>query len=490
MPPLAAKLPFQAKIWIITLTWFAFGVRVRGLFANHFHADEALFAGWARLIAVWRDPFLLSQAVDKPPVLFYLQALFYPLFGAVEWAARMPNLIASLLLVPLVGLLAWQWYRDGSTAVLATALITCLPLAVQFSATAFIDPLLTFWLILCLFLVGKKRPGLSGLLFGVALVTKYQAVLFLLLVVGLGWLFGWKKRAWLRWFGGAALPMLFLFFWEFTRTGELALWQNQIGNFGGLRLIWSWELWPRFIGWAQQSRFVFGSRVMAGLFLLSQITLWLPRPQAAQKTTAVARHITALLSLFLLAYICLHWLLAIPIWDRYFLPITPLIAIIFAHGVVTMLQSIPLLGQQFRTQVGIKRGLLGLFAILLIFSGWQGRNGRYPIGGQEDADNGAWQIAAFLADEPYGTVLYDHWYSWQWHYHLFDKGVYVSWFPHASALVEDLAVFGGKGRRYIVLPDTTAALPILRELKHAGYAPQPIFHSDTNPGIILYRIGS
>ena len=76
-------------------------LRLRGLFANTFHADEALFASWARLIAVWRDPLLLTQPVDKPPLLFYSQALFYPLFGPVEWAARLPSLLASLLLIPV-----------------------------------------------------------------------------------------------------------------------------------------------------------------------------------------------------------------------------------------------------------------------------------------------------------------------------------------------------------------------------------------------------
>ena len=38
---------------------------------------------------------------------FYSQALFYPLFGPVEWAARLPALLASLLLIPLAGCLLY-----------------------------------------------------------------------------------------------------------------------------------------------------------------------------------------------------------------------------------------------------------------------------------------------------------------------------------------------------------------------------------------------
>jgi hypothetical protein len=117
------------------------------------------------------------------------------------------------------------------------------------------------------------------------------------------------------------------------------------------------------------------------------------------------------------------------------------------------------------------------------------RFGKWPVGGQRTADQGAWQIAKFLADEPYGTVLYDHWYSWQWRYHLFDKGVYVSWFPHPTALAEDLGVFGDTtGARYIVLPDAAGALPVQRAIHDAGFRLQEELRTDYRPGMILYRV--
>ena len=56
-------------------------LRFHGLFANRLHADEALSAPWARLLAVWRDALLLPLAVDKPPLPFYLLAIFSPLLG-------------------------------------------------------------------------------------------------------------------------------------------------------------------------------------------------------------------------------------------------------------------------------------------------------------------------------------------------------------------------------------------------------------------------
>ena len=88
---------------LLLITGLTAVLRAPGLFANSFQADEALFATWAREIAIWRDPLLQMQPIDKPPLLFYLQALFYPLFGPVEFAARWPNWIVGLEIVSASG---------------------------------------------------------------------------------------------------------------------------------------------------------------------------------------------------------------------------------------------------------------------------------------------------------------------------------------------------------------------------------------------------
>jgi hypothetical protein len=118
---------------------------------------------------------------------------------------------------------------------------------------------------------------------------------------------------------------------------------------------------------------------------------------------------------------------------------------------------------------------MGVLVILLLGGAWGARNGRYPIGGQRNADQGAAVVAEILADSPYGTVLYDHWYSWQWRYQLFDKPVYASWQPNPAALADELAVFGADGHRhYLVLPDSVAARPFMRAVDSTGFRLQPI----------------
>ena len=447
----------SGKRWLWGITGLAAVLRFPALFANHFHADEALFASYARLIAVWQDPLLQMPAVDKPPLLFYAQAVFYPLFGPVEWAARLPDFIASLLLIPLVGVWAWRMYEDEKTAVFSSIFIALIPLTIQFSATAFTDPLLTLFVVAALAAVGGQQPaasGKSGVLFGLAAATKYQAWLFLPLLVGLGWLNGWRWREWRRWLSGLAPVLGGLWLWGWVRLSSGNLWSAQISNFGGLRLAWSWELWPRardwFHLWGQAAGGMWLGGLLLGLLMLAGVYAWRRRdPQAMT---------TRFLLLFGWGYLLVHWLLAVPVWDRYLLPLLPILALVLGSFLSFLMPHSSL-----------------LIFLLLLPGAWEARNGRFPIGGYPGADQGAAVVAQSLNDAPYGTVLYDHWYSWQWRYHLFDKRVYVSWFPDAGALVDELIVFGGDGHpHYLALPKSAVAEPVKRAVRQAGFRLQPV----------------
>ncbi|MCL4266362.1 MAG: hypothetical protein KJ069_24365 [Anaerolineae bacterium] len=512
-------------VGLVSISLLAFWLRVHSLFANSFHADEALFASWARHIASWKDPLLLTQTVDKPPLLFYLQALFYPVTGPVEWAARLPNFMASVWLVPLTAVLCRHLYtrqnltqrrRDAENGchqnlraplrfsrinvLLPALIVACSPLAIQFSATAFTDPLLTFWLIAALVVIRNpyavnrlritdyglpitdyRPPITSGLLFGLAVATKYQAVLFLPLVVGLGWLTGYGRAQWQRWLMGLLPVLAIILFWDMARTGSWSLWSAQIGNYGGVRLAWSWELGPRLAAWGQ----MWGTavpRILLPVLLLLLIGL-------AWHTWCVdnaASRVDLLLALFVLGYGLLHWLTAVPVWDRYLLPIVPIVAVLIGRGFERLRDwEIKRLWPRPISQ-SLNLLISFILLILLLVPAWGARYGRYPIGGQPDADQGAAKIAAVLANEPYGTVLYDHWFSWQWGYHLFYRKVYISWFPHGAALAEDLAVFGRDGNaRYVALPVGDISQPIIRAIHNAGFQLQPIA---TAGNIVLYQI--
>jgi 4-amino-4-deoxy-L-arabinose transferase-like glycosyltransferase len=302
------------------------------------------------------------------------------------------------------------WTRDGRTAVLAALFLALSPFAIQFSATAFTDPLLTFWLVAAMVASGgwrvasdhplpaTRHPLLTGLFFGLAVATKYQAWLFLPLLVGLGWRQGWRRPEWAR-FGLGLLPVLALLLaWDVARTGGFSLWAAQMGSYGGVRLSWSWELWPRLLAWLRLWHWLFVSPLATAVLLL---TLLLPNFTIHNSQFTIH-------NFFPLAYFLLHWFLAVPVWDRYLLPLLPILVMLMAGKIVNC---------QWSMVNGQRRGafivLSSLLIVSLLFPAWAGRNGRYPIGGQPTADGGAAQIAALLYDAPYGTVLYDHWYSWR-----------------------------------------------------------------------------
>ncbi|MBP6472473.1 MAG: phospholipid carrier-dependent glycosyltransferase [Chloroflexi bacterium] len=553
---------WRVKVGLWSTVGLTAVLRFHALFANTFHADEALFATWARYIATWRDPLLLTQAIDKPPLLFYLQALFYlyPVLGPTEIAARLPNFIASILLVPLVGVWAWRLYGDEVTAVLAVLLLALSPFAIQFSATAFTDPLLTFWLVVAFAAVVKRIPRhrkiaqeaqamaqeqeaatqeqeaatqeqeaatqereattqereaatqeqeataqeqeaatqeqeatvpqafLAAFFFSLAVAAKYQAWLFLPLLLGLGWLQGWRRRDWVRFVLGLLPVLALLLAWDAVRGGGLALWSAQMGNYGGVRLIWSWELWPRLAAWLRMWRWLFVSPIWALIVGAAVIRPFFPtffyiQPPISNLQSR-HRHYDQLFTLFIAAYFLLHWFLAVPVWDRYLLPLLPLAALLVARLLTQITRSLSALHTPHSALLLFELLLL----ITLLLPAWGGRNGRYPIGGQPQADGGAAQIAALLDDAPYGTVLYDHWYSWQWGYHLFWRRVYVNWLPDPAVLAEDLTVFGDDGSpRYLVLPLGEPALPFRRAVADAGFQLKPI--STAAPTTMqLYRI--
>lgn len=484
---------------LLGLVLLAAWLRWRGLFANTFHADEALFSSWARLIAVGRDPLLHSQVVDKPPLLLYAQALFFPLFGPVDWAARIPNLVAGMLLIPLTGRLAWLLYGQPVVTILSATIVAVSPLAVQFSPTGFTDPLLTCLIVAALAAtVSGQRSGQSaiwaGLFFGLAAATKYQAWLFLPLLMALAGLRRWQFAAWLRFLAGLLPVLLFLLLWELARTGRPALWSNQLNSFGGLRLAWSWELWPRLMAWSRQWHYLLARPLVGLLFLFLVPLFWLKKSSWSAGVPDRSAEIDRLLILYLLVYALVHWLLAIPVWDRYLLPVLPLVALLSARILAWLAAGFWPVVKSVRPS---QRNLLAWALGLLLLTIWvgpavQARNGEFPVGGRPSADGGAAEVAVWLSDAPYGTVLYDHWYSWHWRYYFFDQVVYPSWFSHPSALVEDLRVFAsGPEIRYLALPTQPEAQVVTRTLRAAGIDLSLVMSTTTmdgRPTMDLYRL--
>jgi hypothetical protein len=115
----------------------------------------------------------------------------------------------------------------------------------------------------------------------------------------------------------------------------------------------------------------------------------------------------------------------------------------------------------------------------------------YPIGGDHGPYDGIDAAADFLRTVPEGSVLYDHWLSWQWNYYLFDGPTYVAWIPSPQALADDLKAFGSASPRYLAVPSWESDAEMRNAAAAAGYDFEQVFvasRRDGTPSIAVYAL--
>jgi 4-amino-4-deoxy-L-arabinose transferase-like glycosyltransferase len=124
---------------------------------HRFCTDESLFASWAyRIYEHW--DLLLSGAtgVDKPPVMFYLQALSFALFGISENSARLPSVLAGLGNIYLIYRLVKKYFNSHA-ALMAAFLMAVSPFMIAYDDAAFLDIVMLFNGLMSLFLISEKK---------------------------------------------------------------------------------------------------------------------------------------------------------------------------------------------------------------------------------------------------------------------------------------------------------------------------------------------
>lgn len=343
----------SARLRLMTvLLLIGAAARIAPLTANRFHPDEALFATLARLVVSGRDPYLSTTTllVDKPPLFYYILAGSISLAGGNEMAARLPGLFAGIITMALVARLAWQLWRSESAAWLALALTALSPFAILFAPTVFADSQFVMWLLASLVVVSAGRWGWSGLLFGLAVATKQNALFFLPLILMLGVVqnagperlpkslvgspgtkvsCGGFVHAW-RWAWRFALTfglvLVLMFLWDIARHGASSFWTAGalINNPG--RLARSREVWPRAIEWLGWLHYLTALGWL-NVLLAALVIVLAPLEVGFSPRTRGSAGGLALLA-FMIGYLGLHWLVAFPVLDRYLLPAVPLIALL------------------------------------------------------------------------------------------------------------------------------------------------------------------
>jgi hypothetical protein len=508
------------------------------LLANRFHPDEALYAYFARLIAAWHDPLLAGVVVDKPPAAFYLTALSLLAIGPSELAARLPELAASLASVALLYALGRRLY-GRETGLLAAGMLALSPFAILFSITAFVDPLLTAAVAWALWAASARRWRSLALAVAAGFALKQTMLLFVPLCLALAWLAppvppdpaAAVRRLW-----QALRPMLpalattavLVFGWDALRHSSIGFWQQGYADNVPGRLVRSTEVVPRALAWINLLHYTTASTAL-NLIFAACLPLLLVWDRAAGDRAALADYV---LAGYLLLYLAGYWLLAFNVWDRYLLPVLPIwfllvarvlrwVAYSLRRAVYSLafrrqtqgssMKDLPKNGSERRAtldvqtrfsghagqrfDLGLRRTMNVLLPAALLALLAPGAalatQSAYPIGGDHGAYDGIDGAATYIRTLPAGSVLYDHWLSWEWNFYLFGGPVYVAWFPSPDALATDLKAFGGASPRYLAVPAWEGENEVRAAATSAGFEFVPLYTAYRRDGattITVYHL--
>ncbi len=487
------RRPGRRWLWALTgILLVAFALRVAPLTDNRMHPDEALFASLGRLIITGRDPWLSSTPllVDKPPLLYYTLAAGISLSWASELSARLPGLMASLISVALAARLAQRLWRSDEAAYLAGLIMALSPFAIAFSPTAFADPLMVMWILASLNALSAGRWGWGGALMGLGAATKQNALLFLPLGYGIGMIQGAGRTGaypglrvgFARFVSGVGLILLAALLWDAARGAETGFWAAGVATNDPGRLIRSDEVWLRAQTWLRLLSLIGGGPAGGILLGLGSIAA------AACAGSGMARDrqsaVVLLIAAFGCAYLAAHWLVAVPVIDRYMLPVVPLAALLVA--------SLARGAERIAARLRLSRLTFVCAILLIVLMGpvsLKAAQSMVPVGGDHGAYDGIDTVARFLESQPVGTVIYYDSLGWTLHYYLFDSYLYLAPFASPAALASDLLAFGGSGSaRFLILPGWQSGVEVLDAVGRAEHEAKLVLTTTGRSGAVTFRV--
>ncbi len=147
---------------------------------HRLHQDECLYSAYAIRMVTHGDISMNGGlGVDKPPLFFYAIAASFLINGISENAARLPNIIFSLLAVFYLFRLARLIYRDRLTPLLSAFFAAFSVMFTIFSVTAFQDISMTAFMVISFYYLKQGRHFKSGIFYAVSIACK-PMTLFLL----------------------------------------------------------------------------------------------------------------------------------------------------------------------------------------------------------------------------------------------------------------------------------------------------------------------
>ena len=514
--PRHAHLPFSmtlAPSWP-ALVLLVVGMALRGLLLDRpgLHPDEALYASWALRIADGSDPALLGVYVDKPPLLIYLLAALFRLAGfdgqappdtqRLVLAGRLAALLASSSSLVLLWLVARCAYGPR-VALGVLALFALSPLAVRLSPTLFTDPWLVLWVLLGLWAALGQRAWLAGIACGLAYATKQQALLFMPLLLAAVLLnHRWpiapaplpavssRRLAW-RWLNGFALVAVAVLWWDSLRWQWMpSYWERSTQTYGGLALALDAGLPQRLAQWGELLSYGLGWPLWLALGALLSWAV-LNRRDSVAPAQRSPRWFDGLVLVFSAGYLLLHVGTSLAPWDRYLLPLLPLLSLLLARSACWAWDAATGSVQSSgRTSWAARTATAAVLALGVLYAGYTASFARTPLG-DGGAYDGVQQVAAYVrAAEPSGAILYHHWLGWHYGFYLYAAPVDLRWWREPADLAHQVAASSSQ-RQLIAFPAGRSQEDARAALAEAGLALDPVLAAHDAygaPSVALYRI--
>ena len=544
---MSTNSPSRFRIAVpLAIILLGFALRLAPWGENRFLEDEALYAYWGLQIASGADPRLDLEPLDKPPLFLYVLSMSQslvanssgrPVFGAtmtgapasthpaalarqeltlpsisrwVQWyetAARLPSLFASTLSIALLYALGNRLFGCWRVGAAAALLLALSPFDILFASTAFTDPLMTVLVLGALLAAGTGRFGVSGLLSGLALATKQQALLFLPLVVAVALTArprhrgGWK--AWLRFVAAFAAVIGLVLWWDQLRLQRPGFVEQGFISYGGLGPAQPEALLERALAWLELLGNFWVSEIF-NLLVLAVLGAWLlgsllvARRDGGSRLTVApfpdhpgTRGSQARLSaldlcflVFVLAYLAMHWLLGFQLWDRYLLGLVPLAALLAARALDGLAWLIPSL--RWRRAYLVVLG--PILAASLVLPLLRASRSELALGGDHGAYDGIDEMAAYLRTEiPADSVLYHYWLGYHYRFYLYGAPLRTHWYPTVVDLGADAYVYRNESR-YIAFPSWKDGAPAHRALADAGISLLPVMEATRRDGSVSFRL--
>lgn len=299
--------------------------------------DDARYTVVAKQIALSGDwlntRFNGGPDFEHPPLLEWIQAAFFSVFGISDFVAKVPSALLGLGTVLLVGWLARRLTGDPMEGVLAMFALASSAYFVKYTARAMTDVPVTFFFVaaVCAWSLTEDKPGwyvAAGGFTAMALMTRGLIGFALPAIFGLDLIIARRRPHW-----GYALAVLVL------AILPLALWYWRLIDHYGQVFFTAHEAWL--------DREAFGElspswRRYTGLFeylfmLVKSYWPWLP--------FAIAGIVTVIRSRQRRLYVLLIWFVVVLAMCaaaksrvlRYMLPAYPAMSILTAIGLAALI---------------------------------------------------------------------------------------------------------------------------------------------------------